>query len=144
MRTKHTEIIKAWLDGAEVEFKLDGKWIPKSNDIVAFFEDTEYRIKPKVAKKYVLGDIFKVTHKYSDNPESTWVEDFILAQVSAHEFTLIGLVSGNRLSSTLLFDTYTLTEDDLWDLIDGPGGDRSEFEFEYIGKYKAQNESREK
>lgn len=49
-RHKHADIIHAWAEGAEVQFKdLSGKWIDLV-DSPRFFEDTEYRIKPKEPK----------------------------------------------------------------------------------------------
>lgn len=47
-KKKHSEIIKKWADGAEVQFYHDGKWgdilFPTFNDTV------EYRIKPKIVR----------------------------------------------------------------------------------------------
>lgn len=42
---KHSESIKAWLDGAEVEFYDGKKWVYIENPV--FIERLEYRIKPK-------------------------------------------------------------------------------------------------
>lgn len=44
MKHKHAELIKAWADGAEIQYKLCGKW----NDTLKpeWFEEYEYRIKP--------------------------------------------------------------------------------------------------
>lgn len=137
MRTKHAEIIKAWLDGAEIEMKIDGKWIPKSTEVVAFFEEIEYRIKPK--QKYTIGQLFKITHKYINEfteYEHNWEEDYILCQVEAYQLALIGLNTGNRISSPLIFNDTFITEDELWDLIVGPNGDRTRYEVVYIGSYR--------
>jgi hypothetical protein len=139
MRTKHTEVIKAWLDGAEVEFKLDNKWIPKSNDIVYFFEDTEYRIKPKKEKtKYTIGQLFRINHSWTSEftgDDYGWEDDYILCQVEAYELALVGLSTGNRISSPLIFNEIFITEDELWDLIVGPAGDRTDYSFTCIGTY---------
>jgi hypothetical protein len=42
---KHAEIIKAWADGAEIEFFEHGKWNTKKHDF--WSERYEYRIKPE-------------------------------------------------------------------------------------------------
>lgn len=53
----HNEVI-AWLNGETIEFKQVGseQWhwtsIVKNDNIPAFFEDWEYRIKPKEVIKY--------------------------------------------------------------------------------------------
>ena len=41
---KHAELIKAWADGAEIEFFEHGKWNTKKHDF--WSERYEYRIKP--------------------------------------------------------------------------------------------------
>ena len=47
-KKKHSEIIKKWADGAEVQFYHDGKW---SDILFPTFNDTvEYRIKPKIVR----------------------------------------------------------------------------------------------
>jgi hypothetical protein len=44
---KHAELIKAWADGAEIEYRMIGteKWVQL--DIPSWFADEEYRIKPE-------------------------------------------------------------------------------------------------
>ena len=44
---KHAELIKAWADGAEIEYKskVDGVWCSRDDDPWA--EDYEYRVKPE-------------------------------------------------------------------------------------------------
>lgn len=47
-KKKHSEIIKKWADGAEVQFYHDGKW---SDILFPTFNDTvEYRIKPRIIR----------------------------------------------------------------------------------------------
>ena len=41
---KHAELIKAWADGAEIQWNCQGTWC---NDAPIWDEDMEYRIKPK-------------------------------------------------------------------------------------------------
>lgn len=44
---KHAELIKAWADGAEIQYKgSDGKWLDCGN-FFTWIDDVEYRIKPK-------------------------------------------------------------------------------------------------
>ena len=46
---KHAEVIKAWADGAEIEFRFsrDGLWKPCKNNCPGWLEGTQYRVKPK-------------------------------------------------------------------------------------------------
>lgn len=47
-KKQHSEIIKKWADGAEVQFYHDGKW---SDILFPTFNDTvRYRIKPKIIR----------------------------------------------------------------------------------------------
>ena len=50
---KHYDVIVAWAAGEEVEIKDDdGVWVSfKNTKHVIFYEDMEYRIKPKRVKK---------------------------------------------------------------------------------------------
>jgi hypothetical protein len=44
---KHAELIKAWADGAEIQFRVKGgEWI-ETVDTPAWKENLEYRIKPE-------------------------------------------------------------------------------------------------
>ena len=49
---KHAELIKAWADGAEIEFYEHGKWHKKKHD--CWYERYEYRIKPEPKPDVVL------------------------------------------------------------------------------------------
>ena len=46
---KHSELIKAWADGAEIEFKskVTNEWTLFDNETDAWINDYEYRIKPE-------------------------------------------------------------------------------------------------
>lgn len=46
---KHAELIKAWADGAEIQWKsrVDGQWRLFEGHIDAWIDDYEYRIKPE-------------------------------------------------------------------------------------------------
>ena len=48
---KHAELIKAWADGAEIQYQdFDGSW---KDDYPNWVEGTEYRIKPEEKKPVV-------------------------------------------------------------------------------------------
>jgi hypothetical protein len=49
---KHAELIKAWADGAEIEFfeKVCHAWLDCHNNAPAWEEPTSYRIKPPEPK----------------------------------------------------------------------------------------------
>jgi hypothetical protein len=57
---KHYDVIVAWAAGEEVEIKDDdGIWVPFTNaKHVIFYEDMEYRIKPKTVKKEGWVNVF--------------------------------------------------------------------------------------
>ena len=49
MKHKHAEIIKAWADGAEIQYKNSiGLWTEFSNKYSVWNENDEYRIKPEL------------------------------------------------------------------------------------------------
>lgn len=51
---KHAELIKAWADGAEIQFKHGNKWL-NITSISPYWEDNvEYRIKPEKKKYRIL------------------------------------------------------------------------------------------
>lgn len=60
---KHAEVIKAWADGADVQIRVPidlEQWVdvtPPPHEAVRFFDDCEYRIKPK--KKQVWARPWK-------------------------------------------------------------------------------------
>ena len=43
---KHAELIKAWADGAEIEYKVGTTW-HSIDGFPAWYEHSEYRIKPE-------------------------------------------------------------------------------------------------
>jgi len=57
---KHKKLIKAFIKGAEIQTKINGKW--KDVDDPAFM-DFEYRIKPKdnALQKYILDEFEKLS-----------------------------------------------------------------------------------
>ena len=53
MKHKHAEIIKAWADGAEIQYKNSiGLWTEFSNKYSVWNENDEYRIKPSLKSDY--------------------------------------------------------------------------------------------
>jgi len=52
----HKEI-KAWADGAEIEFYFDGKWTNAGDP--EWNEDSEYRIKPQPKKRISAKELIK-------------------------------------------------------------------------------------
>lgn len=60
---KHAEIIKAWADGAEIEFQVEGIWTSiTKGSVIGWFENYDYRIKPE-PKPDVVGFFYV----YRDN-----------------------------------------------------------------------------
>ena len=53
LRHKHADVIHAWAEGEEIEFRgLDMDcWLPLKHTHPVWFEMTEYRIKPKTVKR---------------------------------------------------------------------------------------------
>ena len=56
---KHKEIIKAWLDGADVEFNVGHGWqrvlsASAVQYMPSFSADTEYRIKPSPVERWAI------------------------------------------------------------------------------------------
>lgn len=56
-RHVHCELIKAWAEGAEIEFKNEhGNWMTVNP---SWGTDTEYRIKPRIIRKEGWVNVFK-------------------------------------------------------------------------------------
>jgi hypothetical protein len=47
MKHKHAELIKAWADGAVIQFKSEGTWLDTQDNEPFWDMGNEYRIKPK-------------------------------------------------------------------------------------------------
>ena len=64
---KHAALIKAWADGAEIEFKctINDGWIPTQDNCPEWLEFREYRIKPTPKpdfRKYAhVGEVTRTT-----------------------------------------------------------------------------------
>ena len=80
---KHAELIKAWADGAEIEWKskVTNEWRLFDNETDAWIHDYEYRIKPEpkpdVVKVFILESHCFAGLRFS---ESTPVEYAISEQ----------------------------------------------------------------
>ena len=57
-RHKHADVIHAWADGAEIQFRRDAgeRW----DDIPFLNESNEYRIKPRIVKHEGWVNIYRV------------------------------------------------------------------------------------
>ncbi len=55
---KHAELIKAWADGAQIEFKCGEEWLDFMSGTNNWHECMEYRIKPRELEK---GAFYPVT-----------------------------------------------------------------------------------
>ena len=66
-RHKHADVIIAWANGAQVEFRshLSGGW--EASSAPSWFEDYEYRVKPP-AKKYRVA-LFKNPNYYTSTAD---------------------------------------------------------------------------
>jgi hypothetical protein len=65
MRTEYDDVIRAWIDGAEVEEMHEGKWYPFAGDWVA---GRPYRIakpaqEPKYLYAYLVEDVVKFSQQ---------------------------------------------------------------------------------
>lgn len=59
----HADLIKAWADGAEIQFFSDGKWFVSTGASPSWNENMQYRITPEESDvdKYgvEVGDVWK-------------------------------------------------------------------------------------
>lgn len=69
---KHAEVIKAWADGAVIQYKYNNQWITPSS-FISWDENIEYRVKPE--KKKILMRLYK-------SPSSS---EFVSPVVAKHE-----------------------------------------------------------
>ena len=59
----HADLIHAWADGAEIQFKNEhGNWMSVSP---TWGVDTEYRIKPRIVKKEGWVNVYKGHPNYN-------------------------------------------------------------------------------
>jgi len=86
MKHKHCDIIKAWADGAEIEYFHTGcqQWFKAPSP--QWNEDTEYRIKPKeeflkykvALFKFPDGEFYTVTYKSEAYIIAEQFEEFVM------------------------------------------------------------------
>ena len=53
MKHKHAELIKAWADGAQIQYKWNNAWFDVAHNNPHWLEHDEYRIKPEEKKPVV-------------------------------------------------------------------------------------------
>ena len=63
MKHKHAELIKAWADGAEIEYKNDGGWVSLGSYSIDWNCDRELRIKPEPIEIEITFKVKVTTHK---------------------------------------------------------------------------------
>lgn len=92
---KHAELIKAWADGAVIQFKIDSHWKDCHNNKPDWDYRIEYRIKPELPdiEKYDVeaGDIWFIHGRYvfvlgvskNNDMEDGWAVQFNTGFTSA-------------------------------------------------------------
>lgn len=87
---KHAELIKAWADGAEIQWYANALDVWKNTPQPIWEEATQYRIKPPESL-YKVGDMVMSTGYYVHEVESVeWNEE-----EGEHLYELHTLVTGN-------------------------------------------------
>jgi hypothetical protein len=89
---KHDTLIRAWLDGKTVQFKLDGVWADLSAPEAVekcphFYPDSEYRLKPVTVRYRVWVDKLGAPHIASTLMQSDTVEKLPTFGRWLHEWT---------------------------------------------------------
>ena len=97
----HAELIKAWADGAEIEFlsKVDGEW--RYTDTPDWHPAYEFRVKPTVTHK--IGNIYR----FYDGTKQ------MLTCFSDHRVVMIA-ISGSLCGR--LVDEYAEKVEDIWNI----------------------------
>ena len=94
MRHKHADLIHAWADGAEIQWKSkdDGKWI--DSDLPDWVPEYEYRIKPEEKKPVVRwlwayqcnSKAWHITTAFYHDKEISPLKNYIKLEWSRTEF----------------------------------------------------------
>lgn len=73
MKHKHAELIKAWADGAEIEYRYTAYEEWASINTPTWMEDFEYRIKPESVKvvRYLLIDNSFTLHCFVEKQKNS-------------------------------------------------------------------------
>ena len=94
MKHKHCELIKAWADGADIEFRqsLSQAWVSVKDPVWA--ENTEYRIKPaeKIVRwqwimKTSTGRIYVYSDLLSEAEMEQYQSEFRCCVIGKAEWT---------------------------------------------------------
>ena len=66
MKLKHADLIKAWADGAQIEYfnELSNEWRTFVNEHTIWYEEWKYRIKPEPKPDIVM--YFEVRKPYGE------------------------------------------------------------------------------
>lgn len=74
MKHKHYELIVAWANGAEIEYKSSaGRWMPAQEPV--WDKSTEYRVKPQLHpwQQYLVDAVLEgKTVEYYSRMDNTW------------------------------------------------------------------------
>ena len=76
MKHKHADLIKAWADGAEIQYNYNSEWVDCGSK-PEWYEFTEYRIKPEPKPDVVKHLITSIDLKYKDAIAYIADKDFI-------------------------------------------------------------------
>lgn len=61
-RHKHADLIIAWANGAQIQFKSgSGNWVDCMSLVIGWYEEVEYRIKPEKPPKYRVALLKSLT-----------------------------------------------------------------------------------
>lgn len=79
---KHAELIKAWADGAEIEYwdNLACIWVSCPNNAPTWGRNNKYRIKPHIEQRRYRVALFETartrwTETADDQDEATYIEE---------------------------------------------------------------------
>ena len=91
MKHKHADVIKAWADGAIIQYKVgDDRWLDSHDNDPLWDIETEYRIKPE-HKIYVVKHIHFDAHS-SDS--GLWITDDLESKHSHWDLHLKVVIDG--------------------------------------------------
>ena len=68
-RHKHADVIIAWAEGAEIEYRKSPEYIWNSAESPGWYENYEYRVKPP-AKKYRVALFKDCTEGYTSTADT--------------------------------------------------------------------------
>lgn len=56
---KHCELIKAWADGAEIQYRHSSLDWADCDELIGWYKETEYRIKPREFEQYAWYPVMR-------------------------------------------------------------------------------------